>query len=127
MHQDSHDGGEPERVRACSRRPGRPNGLVEKSYRLLFFDFFAPFFFVDFLAFLAAIKWLLRVRRPVVRPLLAPGRRLRSERFVALCRVEPIVSRRNRQATSCRVTALTASLREFNQLGQCFVKVNWQT
>ena len=34
---------------------GPTNGLVEKSYRLLFFDFFAPFFFVDFLAFLAAM------------------------------------------------------------------------
>ena len=39
------------------------NGLVKASYRL---PFFALFFFVDFLAvfFLAAIKWLLRVRRP---------------------------------------------------------------
>jgi hypothetical protein len=45
------------------------NGLVKASYRL---PFFALFFFVDFLAvfFLAAIKWLLRVRCPI-RPFVA--------------------------------------------------------
>jgi hypothetical protein len=41
---------------ASARQPGRPNGLVEQRYRLLFFAaFLAPFFFVDFLAFLAAM------------------------------------------------------------------------
>jgi hypothetical protein len=55
-----------------SRLPGRAAALVAKSYFLLFEAFFvAAFFFVDFLAvFLAAIKWLLRVRRPFVRPLV---------------------------------------------------------
>ena len=53
-----------------ARRPGRASGLVKQSYRLLFFAaFFVEAFFVLFLAvFLAAIKWLLHVRRPVVRP-----------------------------------------------------------
>jgi hypothetical protein len=41
----------------CNWPPGRQNGLVAKSYFLLFFAaFLAPFFFVDFLAvFLAAM------------------------------------------------------------------------
>lgn len=49
---------------------GRASGLVKQSYRLLFFAaFFVEAFFVLFLAvFLAAIKWLLHVRRPLVRP-----------------------------------------------------------
>jgi hypothetical protein len=60
------------------------NGLVKASYRL---PFFALFFFVDFLAvfFLAAIKWLLRVRCPfsyVRYSLRDTG--LRSERLVTL-------------------------------------------
>jgi hypothetical protein len=40
----------------CWRLPGRQNGLVAKSYFLLFEAFFEAFFFVDFLAvFLAAM------------------------------------------------------------------------
>jgi hypothetical protein len=55
-HQDSHDGGELEQIGICFQPPGRANGLVAKGYLLLFLDdFFAPFFFVDFLAFLAAM------------------------------------------------------------------------
>jgi hypothetical protein len=55
-HQDSHDGGGWTRLASDLQPPGRASGLVAKSYRLLFFeDFFAPFFFVDFLAFLAAM------------------------------------------------------------------------
>jgi hypothetical protein len=54
-HQDCHDGGEPKQIRIHWRQPGRPIGLVEKSYFLFFEAFFAPFFFVDFLAFLAAM------------------------------------------------------------------------
>jgi len=97
------------------------NGLVKASYRL---PFFALFFFVDFLAvfFLAAIKWLLRVRCPI-RSFVA---RFGTPDCEASGWLHYQLRRIALAAIACW-TAMIASISELNKLGQCFVKANWQT